>query len=338
MGRKVVDGSGVLFGGGFSKVGLSEENLLKIYRTMLTIRSFEEKMGELFAAGEIPGFIHLCTGQESTAAGVGANLRQDDYVVSNHRGHGHCLAKGADVKLMAAEIFGRKTGYCSGKGGSMHVSAAEYGILGANGIVGGGLPIAVGAAYTALYRGSGQVAVCFFGEGATGEGTFHEAMNMASLWKLPIVFLCENNGWAEFTPQSKHMNIVDVSQRALAYGMEASTVDGTDVIAVCHAAEEAVGRARSGLGPTLLECKTYRFRGHYEGDPQRYRPKEDLEEAMRNDPIIKFETRIFSMGVLNDETAEKIKDEVKTEIEHAVRFARESDWPLPDDALSGVYA
>lgn len=316
---------------------LSEEKLLEIYRTMLTIRSFEETLANLFAAGEIPGFIHLCVGQEATAAGVGANLRQDDYVVSNHRGHGHCLAKGADVKLMAAEIFGRKTGYCCGKGGSMHVSAIELGILGANGIVGGGLPIATGAAYAAMYRGTDQVTVCFFGDGATGEGTFHEAMNMASLWKIPVIFLCENNGWAEFTPQNKHMNIANVSRRALAYDMEALTVDGSDVLEVYQAAKEAVRRARSGHGPTLLECKTGRFRGHYEGDPQHYRPKENLEETLRNDAIIKFEEKLFSMGVLDTKAAQKIKDEVKTDIEQAVQFARESDWPLPDDALRGVY-
>ena len=228
-----------------------KEKLLAMYRTMLTIRMFEESISEAFARGLIPGFIHLCIGQEATAAGTGANLRADDYIISTHRGHGHCIAKGADVRLMAAEIFGRATGYCKGRGGSMHVAAPALGILGANGIVGGGLPIINGAALSAQMRGTDQVAVCFFGEGASNEGTFHEAVNLAAVWKLPVVFLCENNGYAEFTPLSTHMAVKSVAGRASAYGIDGLTVDGNDVLQVYEGVRGAVERARRGTGLPL---------------------------------------------------------------------------------------
>lgn len=317
---------------------LTREKMLALYETMLKIRRFEERIAEMFAAGSIPGFVHLCVGQEAVAAGVAANLRIEDYIVSTHRGHGHCIAKGADLAKLAAEIFGRKTGYCQGRGGSMHISAMDVGIIGTNGIVGGGFPMATGAAFSALYRGTDQVTVCFFGEGATGQGTFHEAMNLSALWKLPVVFVCESNGWAEFSPFDVHVPVPTVSQRAQAYGIPGVTVDGNDVLAVYEAAGRAVDRARKGDGPTLLECVTHRWRGHYEGDPQRYRPEGDLAASRANDPITRFQAKLVELGHLSAEEDAEIKSRVEKAVEDAISFAQNSPFPAPEEILQGVYA
>ena len=246
---------------------LTKGKIVDMYRTMKLIRDFEANASRLFAEGKIPGFVHLYIGEEAIATGVCAGLNDDDYITSTHRGHGHIIAKGGDIKYMMAELYGKATGYCKGKGGSMHIADANKGILGANGIVGAGHNIAVGAGLSAKYRGTDQVCVCFFGDGSTNQGTFHEAMNLASIWKLPVIFVCENNLYGISMHQSKHQAIQDVADRAVAYNVPGVIVDGNDVFAVYEAATEAVVRARAGQGPTLIECKTYRHQGHFEGDP-----------------------------------------------------------------------
>jgi pyruvate dehydrogenase E1 component alpha subunit len=311
--------------------------LLEIYRKMITIRLFEENVFELAAKNLIPGFIHTYIGEEAVAVGVCANLQKDDYVTSTHRGHGHCIAKGADVKRMMAELFGKETGYCRGHGGSMHIADHSTGILGATGIVGAGIPMAVGAGLSIKYRGSKQVAVSFFGDGAANHGTFHEALNLASLWKLPVIFVCENNLYAAAVPLSKSTLIKNIADRASAYCMPGVVVDGNDVLAVYEAACEAVRRAREGEGPTLIECKTYRWRGHFEGDSQPYRTKQEVEEWMKKCPIESFKAKLIEMGVLTREEAEKIDAEVSKEVAKAVKFAEESSYPSPENNVCYVF-
>lgn len=317
---------------------LPQETLMGMYRTMLTIRRFEETANQLFANGHVPGFLHSSVGEESTAVGACSTLRPNDYITSNHRGHGHCIAKGADIRLMMAELMGRRTGYGKGKGGSMHIADPDLGILGANGIVGGGLPIANGAAFAALQRGTDQVVISFFGDGASNEGSFHEALNLASVWKLPVIFFCENNGYAELTHQRFHMAISDVAVRAGSYGMPGLVLDGTDVIAVHEAVREAVARARRGEGPALVEAKTYRWRGHYEGDPQSYRPKAEVEEWMQRDCIAALRRRLLAAGLAREAEVERIHSEVEQAVVEAVRFAQESPLPEPTETLNDVYA
>ena len=314
------------------------EKLIEMYRKMLEIRHFEEKVYELYGQNLVPGTIHLYAGQEAVAVGVCANLRKEDYIVSTHRGHGHCIAKGADLKRVMAEILGKKTGYCRGKGGSMHIADFSIGILGATGVVGAGIPIAVGAGLSIKLRGTDQVVACFFGDGASNQGTFHEGINMAAIWKLPVLFVCENNLYAMGTRQSRVMLIENISERAAAYGIPGVTVDGNDVLAVYEAAKEAVERAKRGEGPTLIECKTYRHKGHSRMDPATYRPKEEVEYWLRKDPIPKFRGRLLEMGILTEEEAKKIEEEVLREIEEAVKFALESPYPEPEEALKDVYA
>ena len=256
----------------------SKEQLLDFYRTMYTIRRFEENVNNLFLAGEIPGFVHLYIGEEAIATGMMANLSPKDYITSTHRGHGHTIAKGADLNRMMAEIFGKSTGYCKGKGGSMHIADFSIGMLGANGVVGGGYNLAVGAGLAAKLSGTDQVSVCFFGDGASNRGTFHEGMNMAAAWKLPVVFVCENNQWASTTPYRTTTSVENISDRAIGYGIPGVVVDGNDVFAVYEAAQAAVERARDGGGPTLLEAKTYRIKGHFVGDPEMYRTKEEVQD------------------------------------------------------------
>src|SRR5947209_14796109 len=264
---------------------LDKSHLLKMYEQMETIRQFEERAGKEFAAGKIPGFVHLYAGEEAVAVGVWAHLTDDDFITSHHRGHGHCIAKGVDIREMVAELLGREAGACRGKGGSMHIADVHKGMLGANGIVGGGFPLAVGAGLTARTNGKGQVAVCFFGDGAANQGTFHEGLNLAGIWKLPVIFVAENNGYAESTPVTYHMSCRDIADRAAGYGMPGVSVDGLDVLAVYEAAGEAIARARRGEGPSLIECKTYRYYGHFEGDAITYRTKEELASFMARDPI-----------------------------------------------------
>lgn len=317
---------------------IEREKLIDMYRKMIRIRTFEERARKEFAAGKIPGFVHLYSGQEASAVGACANLRTADYITSTHRGHGHLIAKGGKTDRMMAELFGKKTGYNKGKGGSMHIADMEIGILGANGIVGAGIPIAGGAALSAKKRGTGQVTVCFLGDGASNTSRFHEGVNLASCWKLPIVYLIENNQYAECTNISKTCMIANIADRASGYGIPGVTVDGNDVLAVYETVAEAVARARKGEGPTLVETKTYRYHGHYEGDPCNYQPEEEMAEWKKKDPIVRFRKKLIEMGVLTEDDASKIDQEINREIEEAVKFAEESPFPAPEETLEDVYA
>jgi pyruvate dehydrogenase E1 component alpha subunit len=319
-------------------MAVEKEKLIEMYRVMVRIRTFEERVVKEFAAGNIPGAAHLYAGEEAVAAGACANLRPDDYITSTHRGHGHLIAKGGKTDRMMAELYGRKTGYNKGKGGSMHIADMEIGILGANAIVGAGIPIAGGAALSAKMRGTNQVAICFLGDGATNTGRFHEGVNLAACWDLPVVYVIENNLYAESTAVAAVCKLAELSDRAGAYGIPGKTVDGNDVLAVYEAVGEAVARARQGQGPTLIECKTYRHRGHFEGDPQTYKTKEEVAEWLEKDPILRFRKQLLEMSVLTEETADKIVQEMNQEIEGAVKFAVESPFPAPEEALEDVYA
>jgi pyruvate dehydrogenase E1 component alpha subunit len=316
----------------------TREQALGIYRMMHLIRRFEERVAECFAGGEIPGFIHLSVGQEAVPAAVCALLREDDLVAATHRGHGQCLAKGADPRRMMAELFGRATGYCRGRGGSMHLCHLPRGILGTNGVVGANLPIAVGTALAAQIRGSGQVTVGFFGDGAANTGAAHEALNLASVWDLPLVFVCENNLYAEFTPQTVHTKATAIAERAAAYKMAGVTVDGNDAVAVFAAAADALDRARHGAGPTLVEALTYRYRGHHEGDPMAYRTKEEVESWRQRDPIPGFRGWLGGKGFLSEADDQRLVAEVQSEVDAATEFARQSPWPAPEATLEDVYA
>lgn len=303
----------------------------KFLHDMMLIRRFEEKAARQRAAGLIPGFLHPYIGQEAVAVGVAAALDGGDVLTSTHRGHGHMLARGADPKRMYAELFGRTAGYNRGKGGSLHMIDVGLGFLGANGIVGGGIPLATGAGLEFKRRGKDAVAVSFFGDGASNEGSFHESLNLASLWRLPVLYVCENNLYGEFTRQDQHQVTADVADRAAAYGMTGEVVDGNDVYSVREAAAKAVARARSGAGPTLVEAKTYRHRGHFEGDMGRYRPKEEVEHWMARDPVELLSAR------LGETVAESVRAEVEAELDAAIAWAGEQDHPHPEDALDHVY-
>jgi TPP-dependent pyruvate/acetoin dehydrogenase alpha subunit len=309
---------------------------LQLYETMQRIRSFELAVIELFARGKIPGFLHTYVGEEAIAAGVCANLRPDDKIISTHRGHGHLIAKGGRLDLMMAELFGKQTGYCKGKGGSMHIAEPDLGMLGANAIVGAGTAIINGAALTAQYLGKDEVAVAFFGDGASNTGAFHEAMNMAAVWNLPTIFVCENNAYAESTPQTYHQKIRDVAVRAVAYGVPSNMVDGNDAGAVYQAAKEAVARARAGEGPTLIEAKTYRIRGHYEGDPEIYRTKEEVESWKEKCPVKRWRTVLLDRGI-PAKTIDDIDARIDQELKEAVAFAEESPLPDPAQARSDIF-
>ncbi len=319
---------------------LSRDVLLDLYTRMLRIRLFEEEAGRLSEAGKIPGALHLYVGEEAVAAGVMAHLTAEDQITSTHRGHGHLAAKGGDFKYMYAELFGRATGYCKGKGGSMHIADLDLGMLGANGIVGGGPPIAVGAAFSNKYRGTRNVTCCFFGDGASNEGTFHEAANMAALYRLPLVFGCENNGFGEFTRQDRHQAVQDVADRAAGYGMPGVVVDGMDVIAVYEAAGEAIARARRGEGPTLLECKTYRFFDHVgvRGMGVSYRDDAEVLRWRERDPLTTFESRLIEMGTLTEADRDAARGRITDEIREAIAFAESSPFPSEDTLLADVYA
>lgn len=317
---------------------LPKESLVKMYRKMLEIRFFEEKVFGLYGQNLVPGTIHLYAGEEAVAVGVCSALSKDDYITSTHRGHGHCIAKGADLKRTMAEILGKKPGYCKGKGGSMHIADFSIGMLGATAVVGAGLPIAVGAGLSARLRKTGQVVACFFGEGASNQGTFHESINMASAWKLPVIFVCENNLYAMGTRQSRIMNIENIADRAVSYGIPGVSVDGNDVLAVYEAACVAVERARRGEGPTLIECKTYRQKGHSRVDPAKYRPREEVEGWLQRDPIKRLRHKLIQTVISTEAELQEIEKEVSSEIEDAVKFAVESTFPAPEEALEDVYA
>lgn len=311
---------------------------LAIFRMMHLIRAFEERVAECFANSEIPGFIHLSVGQEAVPAAVCARLHADDLIAATHRGHGQCLAKGAEPPRVMAELFGRRTGYCRGKGGSMHLCDMSRGILGTNGVVGASLPIAVGTALAARIRASRQVTVAFFGEGAANTGAAHEALNLASVWDLPVVFVCENNRYAEFTPSSVHSRVASIAERAAGYRMTGVTVDGNDAVAVYGAAAEAIDRARTGAGPTLLEAMTYRWRGHHEGDPMTYRSREELESWRAKDPVPRLAAWLRDRGWLDEAGEARVAAEARAEVDAATEFARRSPWPAPEDTLEDVHA
>ncbi len=321
-------------------MALEPHQQVEMYRKMVTIRRFEQRAVEQFHAGNIPGGVHAYIGQEAVAVGVCAALRRDDKIVSTHRGHGHTIAKGAELKRMMAELFGRSNGYCHGKGGSMHIADFSVGMLGANGIVGGGLPIATGAALAGKLERSDRVAVAFFGDGASNEGAFHGSLNLASIWKLPAIYVCENNRWASGVPASYALSVQDVAARAVAYDIPGVTVDGTDVLAVYEVAEQAVQRARAGRGPTLIECKTYRWRSHNEqrGNPPDPRPREEIDLGSQHDPIGSFATRLIEQTVATAATLQQIDQEVEDAVEEAIAFARTSPLPRPEDALLDVFA
>ncbi len=318
-------------------MSLTNEQMVAMYTNILKIRMFEEKVAEIFAAGKIPGFVHLYIGEEAVATGVCELLTDQDYITSTHRGHGHLISKGGDLKLMMAELYGKKTGYCKGKGGSMHIADVDLGILGANGIVGGGPPLAAGAALAAQYKGTDAVTVCFFGDGASNQGTTHEAMNLASCWKLPVVFINENNLYGISSCTANSMCVADIADRAAAYDMPGVVVDGNDVVAVHEAATEAIKRARAGEGPSLIECKTYRHRGHFEGDPCAYRTDDELAEWKEKDPLTRFEKKLLDMNVLTGEKVEEIKKSIEKELVEAVKFTEESPMPDPSEITEDVY-
>ena len=317
---------------------IENTKLLEMYRQMLTIRFFEEKVFELYGQNLVPGTIHLYAGEEAVAVGVCANLRRDDYITSTHRGHGHCIAKGAKLDKTMAEILGRKKGYCKGKGGSMHIADFSIGMLGATAVVGAGIPIAAGAGLSIKLRGTDQVVACFFGEGASNQGTFHEGINLAAVWGLPVVFVCENNLYAMGTRQSRVMAIENIADRAVAYGIPGVVADGNDVLAVFEAARVAVERARRGEGPTLIECKTYRQKGHSRFDAASYRPKEEVESWLKKDPVARFQTKLLEMNVLTEAEAQKMVQEAKKVVDEATKFALDSPFPEPEEALEDVYA
>jgi pyruvate dehydrogenase E1 component alpha subunit len=316
---------------------LSAENLKGLLNKMLLIRNFELTVGEIFAAGRLPGFIHLSVGEEAVPVGVCANLRDDDYITSTHRGHGHCIAKGVGVNAMMAELFGKETGTSRGKGGSMHIFDFSIGMLGANGIVGAGAPLAIGAGLSAKYRKTDQVAVCFFGDAAANQGALHESMNIAGLWKLPVIFVCENNQFGQFTRHELDTSVPDVSVRARAYNMPGEMVDGMDVLAVYEKVKEAVRNARAGKGPTLIEAKTYRFRGHYEGDQQVYRSQSEVDEWRKKDPILRLRGMMIERGLLSEADFAKMEEDAKAQVSDAVKFAEESPAPAPLEYLEDVY-
>ena len=320
-------------------MSISPEVQFDLHKRMVRIRLFEEAAGRLAEAAKLPGFLHLYVGEEAVAAGVCAALNDDDHITSTHRGHGHLVAKGGDLNRMMAELMGKSTGYCKGKGGSMHISDLSLGMLGANGIVGAGSPIAVGAAFANKYRGRGQVAVAFFGDGATNIGAFHEAANMACALHLPIVFACENNEYGEFTPRDKTMAITDIVDRAAGYGMPGVIVDGMDAIAVHEAALEAVERARTGGGPSLIEAKTYRFYNHHgvQNLGLKYRSDDEVARWKERDPIFTLEDRMIENKVATRQQFDDIWADWRAAIDRAIAFAEESPLPSPDQVLVDVY-
>jgi TPP-dependent pyruvate/acetoin dehydrogenase alpha subunit len=316
---------------------LTQEQLLAMYRRMRLIRGFENTAQKRFEAGEIAGFLHLSQGQEAVPVGTCTALRRDDYITSTHRGHGDVLAKGCEVKYMFAELYGRTSGYCRGKGGSMHIADFSQGIIGANGIVSGGLPIITGVGLSIKMRGTDQVAICFFGDGATAEGGFHEALNLASLWQIPVIFVCQNNLYGLSQPWESTAYDCDLAQRARSYHIPGECVDGMDAIAVYRSVKEAVARARAGGGPSFIEAKTYRFLGHYVGDPALYMPKEEREAWRERDAILKLGRQLRAWGYLSDEEDEAMAADVEAELQAGIEFAQSSPIPAPEEALTDLY-
>jgi len=316
---------------------ISKEKQLWIYRVMNEIRYFEEKAYELFAANKLRGSVHLYTGEEAIAAAVISQLTDEDYITSTHRGHGHGIAKSGDLKAAMAELMGKDTGFCRGRGGSMHIADLKKGHLGANAIVGGGLPIAVGGALAQSYLGTDRVTVAFFGDGASNQGTFHESINLASVWKLPAIFICENNAFAITVPVTQSTSVKDVSVRAAGYDIPGVTVDGNDVYAVYEAAEKAIERARKGLGPSLIEAKTCRWRGHWTGDPEVYRTREEVAAWMEKCPIKRMRAKMLEDKVATEAELDAIEQKAKADVEEATDFALNSPEPDPATVMDHVY-
>lgn len=318
----------------------SKKFLIELLKKMIIIRAFEEKIMIMYQRGEAVGVIHLSIGQEAVAAGTCANLKDEDFVSSTHRGHGHAIAKGAEVNLLMAELFGRRSGHCKGKGGSMHIMIPEINFV-TSGIAGGSISPAVGAALSAKVRKTDQVAVAFFGDGSSNQGFFHESLNFAALFDLPVIFLCENNLYGLSVAQKRHQKIVDIACRATGYNMPGIIIDGNDVIKVYETVKQAVQRARNGEGPTLIECKTYRWRGHHEGDPSRgirYRSKEEMANWEEKCPIKSYAEKLLKNNILLENDIEKIEKDVESLIEGAVNFAKESPFPQPEDLMSDLFA
>ncbi|MET3287521.1 thiamine pyrophosphate-dependent dehydrogenase E1 component subunit alpha [Brevibacillus fluminis] len=317
---------------------LSREQAKWMYQKMLEIRQFEDAVHVLFSQGKLPGFVHLYAGEEAIAVGLGAHLNQRDSITSTHRGHGHCIAKECDLNGMMAEIYGKATGLCKGKGGSMHIADLDKGMLGANGIVGGGFPLACGSALTAKLKKTDAVSVCFFGDGANNQGTFHEGLNLAAIWKLPVIFVAENNGYGEATPFTYASSCTHIADRANGYNMPGVRIDGKNVLEVYEAARVAVERARRGEGPTLIECITYRNYGHFEGDAQKYKKDKDKEEHLNDfDAIAFFRSHLLASQTLSQAEIEGLEQHVTTAIEEAIRFSEESPYPEASELLTDVY-
>ncbi len=319
------------------KLSIKKEMLADMLGKMFEIRYFEQKIEEFFMNNMIGGTVHLYIGEEAVAVGACAALEKEDYIISTHRGHGHCIAKGGDSRKMMAEILGKKTGYCRGKGGSMHVSDIEIGNLGANGIVGAGIPIATGAALALKLQGRKQVVVCFFGDGAANTGSFHEGINLASVYSLPVVFVCENNCYAISSPVTKTFCISNISDRAQSYGIPGISIDGMDVIGVYEAMRNAAERARKGGGPSFIECMTYRFKGHYIGDPGVYRTKQELEEWLKKDPIERLKKSLKRNKILGEKDIQKIEAAAMAKVKEAEAFALDSPEPDAEEAFDAVY-
>jgi len=317
---------------------LTPEKLIDMLSKMYKIRFFEEKVDYLFALGLVHGTMHLSIGQEAVAVGAISTLKNDDYILSTHRGHGHCIAKGADINLMMAEFLGKETGYCRGRGGSMHIADVEKGNLGATGVVGGGIPIASGVGLSIKMRSTGQVVICFFGEGAANQGAFHESLNLAAIWKLPVIFLCENNMYGMSMSIKKAFAIEDIAKRAGSYGFPGEVVDGNDVLAVYEIVSKAVRRSRKGRGPSLIECKTYRWKGHSKSDQNLYRSKEEIELWKKKCPIKRFKEKLIYENILTEEKIKMIEEDAKNTIERAVEFAKNSPEPSVEEIFEGVYS
>lgn len=315
----------------------TSKQLLEMHAQLLKIRRFEERIIQFSMSGKVAGWLHSYLGQEAVSVGVVSNLRKDDWILATHRGRGHLLAKGLDSRRYVAEVMAKKTGTCEGRAGEMHLAEKDIGIAGSSGIVGGFISTALGFAFAQQYLGTDRVAVSFFGDGASNQGSFHESLNLASVWNLPVVFVVENNQWAEWTCRSNAMRIEKISQRAQAYGIPGVTVDGDDLMAVYDAAQEAIARARQGKGTTLLECLTHRWTGHFIGDPQDYRDPEDVEKARSFDPVSRFQAKLMKEGVLTKDKIDELEAKLKAEIDDAIQFAENSPWPDVADLTKNVY-
>ena len=317
---------------------LPDHDLLKMYGQMVLCREFEEACAEQYTKGHITGFLHLYSGQEAVAVGATAALHRDDYILSAYREHAQAIVRGAEPRRVRAELFGKRTGICKGKGGSMHLFDPNLSFMGGYAIVGGQFPIAVGLAFAAKFRKEGRIVACFFGDGAANRGTFHESLNLASIWNLPIVFVCENNMYGISYCQRDHMNICDISDRASAYGIPGVTVDGNDVVAVYETTAEAVKRAKNGDGPSLIECKTWRWRGHFEGDPGTYKDPAEQAEWIKKDPIPRLANKLLELQYATQPELDRINASVNAQINAAVEFAQRSPDPVPADVLTDVFA